>query len=100
MIVYIKICNNKKVDNDRTFTEGYVLSYPARVGGAVAINAGGAIYNYRTLNIYGGLLNANTSSDSGGAIYMANSILRAKSMLLTSLTTKEQQKSLRLMLIM
>ncbi len=44
----VSIINAKKVDNDRTYLEKYILSRPNRIGGAMSIIALG------TLNIYGG----------------------------------------------
>lgn len=122
----VSLVNHKKVGNERTSHENVTVSYPARVGGAAAIVAagaamdiyggifsgnevnsvadenqtsvqGGAIYNYGTLNIYGGTfegnsalfggvffnyrtmnihratISNNTAADLGGAIYMPNS---------------------------
>ncbi len=122
----VTLQNHKKVGNERTSHENVTVSYPVRVGGAAAIIAsggtmniygstfrnnevntvsddaqtcvqGGAIYNYGTTNVYGGLFEGNTahfggvffnyrrlniynatiqnnsSTDLGGAIYMPNS---------------------------
>lgn len=122
----VTLQNHKKVGNDRTSHENVTVSYPNRVGGAAAIVAGGgtlniygstfrgnevktvsendqscvqggAVYNYGTTNVYGGLfedntayfggvffnyrrlniynatIQNNTSADLGGAIYVPNS---------------------------
>ncbi len=93
----VTIKNNKKVGNERTSFENVTVSYPARVGGSAVILAekaqmdiyggfiidnqvntvadsentciqGGAIYNYGTLNIYGGVFSGNTAY-FGGAFF-------------------------------
>ena len=126
----LTVKNNVKVGNEKTKDEDYKLSYPVRIGGAVAIvsykaamrvygglytansvnditdsstdegnissqggviynygtldifggtfddnhaGRGGALYNYRTMNIYKALLSNNTASTLGGAIYVPNS---------------------------
>lgn len=122
----VTLQNHKKVGNERTSHENVTVSYPVRVGGSVAIIAsggqmniygatvknnevnttadsnqtgvqGGAIYNYGTTNVYGGLFEGNSahfggvffnyrrlniynaiiqnnvSADLGGAIYVPNS---------------------------
>ena len=122
----VTLQNHKKVGNQRTSHGNVTVSYPVKVGGAAAIVAsggtmniygstirnnevntvrddsetciqGGAIYNYGTTNVYGGLFEGNTayfggvffnyrrlniynatiqnnsSTDLGGAIYMPNS---------------------------
>ena len=122
----VSIVNHKKVGNERTNHENVNVSYRVKVGGAAIILAGGsvvdiygghidnnevnlttdseqtsiqggAIYNYGTLNIYGGTLDSNQAyfggaifnyrtanlhcatisnnyaADLGGAIYMPNS---------------------------
>lgn len=122
----VTLQNHKKVGNDRTSHENVTVSYPVKVGGSAVIVAsggtlniygstvknnevntvtdendtcvqGGAIYNYGTTNVYGGLFEGNTayfggaffnyrrlniynatiqnnsSADLGGAIYMPNS---------------------------
>ena len=122
----VTLQNHKKVGNDRTSHENVTVSYPVKVGGSAVIVAsggtlniygstvknnevntvsdendtcvqGGAIYNYGTTNVYGGLFEGNTayfggaifnyrrlniynatiqnntSTDLGGAIYMPNS---------------------------
>ena len=126
----LTVQNNTKVGNEKTMGEEYKLSYPIRIGGAVAIvsykaamriygglytnnrvnditdsstdegtisSQGGVIYNYGTLDIYGGTFTANhsgrggvfynyrtmniynahiannTASSLGGAIYVPNS---------------------------
>ena len=74
-IVYgsVNIQNHKKVGNERTSHENVTVSYPAKVGGAAAIVAGGGV-----LDIYGGTISGNevnTVADDadtciqGGAIY-------------------------------
>ena len=119
--------NCMKVGNAKTSVNGYSVSYPEKVGGSVAIltnksfmemyggritgngvntanvngaeicfqggaiynygtldiyggvisdntaKSGGAIFNYRRLHIYGGSLTGNYAAESGGAIYMPNS---------------------------
>ena len=45
----VSIVNNKKVGNERTFEENYVVSYPVKVGGAVAV-----ICEKAEMNIHGG----------------------------------------------
>ena len=122
----VTLQNHKKVGNERTSHENVTVSYPVKVGGSAVIVAsggtlniygstirnnevntvaddadtgvqGGAIYNYGTTNVYGGLFEGNTayfggaifnyrrlniynatiqnniSTDLGGAIYMPNS---------------------------
>ena len=92
----LTIQNAKKVGNERTSDADHGVSYPTRIGGAVAVLAassqmniyggtyknntvnaeddtqicfqGGAIYNFGTLNIYGGLFDGNFAG-RGGAIY-------------------------------
>ena len=53
----LTVQNCKKDGNERTLNGTYEVSYPARVGGAVAINAGGE------LSIYGGTFENNTVND-------------------------------------
>jgi len=69
----VNIQNHKKVGNVRTSHENVTVSYPAKVGGAAAIVAGGGV-----LDIYGGTISGNevnTVADDadtciqGGAIY-------------------------------
>ena len=84
------IKNHKKVGNERTSHENVTVSYPVKVGGSAVIVAGGgtlniygstirnnevntvrddsetgiqggAIYNYGTTNVYGGLFEGNTA---------------------------------------
>ena len=126
----VTMTNHVKVGNDRTLNEVYSLSYPIRIGGAVAIVSskasmriygglyennsvnditdadtdegntssqggviynygtldifggsfkgnhaarGGALYNYRTMNIYNADISFNSASSLGGAIYVPNS---------------------------
>jgi len=68
--------NNKKTGNEKSFGEAYGMSYPIRIGGAVAIVAEDA-----TLNIYGGTYSNNSvneiidstdegqKSSQGGVVY-------------------------------
>ena len=90
----VSIVNNKKLGNEKTQTGTQTVSYPERVGGAVAIICekaemnilggkfnnnsvsdsstcyqGGAFYNYGVFNIYDGLFDGNTAN-SGGALYV------------------------------
>lgn len=91
----VVITNHKKVGNERTFLDEAYLSYPESVGGAavVMVNGtfnmyggmitnnesiapssevslyGGAVFNQSNVNVYGGLFENNTSSNSGGAIF-------------------------------
>lgn len=53
----LTVKNCQKVGNERTLDEGFSLSYPDRIGGAVAIVAGG------TMNIYGGNYLGNRVND-------------------------------------
>lgn len=90
------VTNHKKTANDRTAVAAHGLSYPDRVGGAIAIVAedgflnvmggtysnsevnlpedatvsfwGGAFYNFGTMNVYGGTISGNKGM-RGGAIY-------------------------------
>ena len=93
----VTVQNHLKVGNEKTLGENYSVSYPARVGGSVAIVTGGAemniygglftgngvntvkdteytstqgglIYNYSDLNIYGGIFE-NNSAYYGGAFF-------------------------------
>ncbi len=126
----VTFTSHKKVGNVKTLGEDYKLSYPVRIGGAVAIvsskatmriygglytnntvnditdsatdegnissqggviynygtldifggtfsnnhaGRGGAFYNYRTMNIYNADIKQNSASSLGGAIYVPNS---------------------------
>lgn len=93
----VTIQDHKKVGNERTAHENVTVSYPERVGGAAAIIAdggewemwggsfvgnevntvvddantciqGGAIYNYGTMDVYGGLFEDNLAY-FGGALF-------------------------------
>lgn len=88
----LTVRNHKKTGNERTLTGNYGVSYKELVGGAVAVLAqdaamdiyggiyssngvnedsqahsiyGGVIYNFGTLNIYGGVFENNTSYRAG-----------------------------------
>ena len=54
----VTICNHYKTGNEKTLTGDYSLSYYGRIGGAVAIVAGGA-----SMNIYGGIYSGNAVLD-------------------------------------
>ncbi|MBQ9161801.1 MAG: hypothetical protein IJX74_00855 [Clostridia bacterium] len=54
----LTVTNNNKVGNDRTTAGDYSLSYPARIGGAVAI-----VENGGELNVWGGAYSNNTVND-------------------------------------
>ena len=123
----LTVRNCFKTGNARTLQSEYAVSYPEKIGGAVAIltdksymsvyggrivgngvntanvggeqicfqggaiynygtlnvyggvfenngaKSGGAIFNYRRLHLYGGAFKGNTAAESGGAVYMPNS---------------------------
>ena len=97
----VTMTNHVKVGNERALNTEYNLSYPIRIGGAVAIvssgasmrifgglytenrvnditdsstdegmtsSQGGAIYNYGSLDVYGGTF-SNNHAGRGGALY-------------------------------
>ena len=56
----VTVSNHKKAGNEKTLTEKYGVSYPGRIGGAVAIISAGA-----NMDIFGGTYENNTVNDFG-----------------------------------